>query len=335
MKAEIIEAATGKFIEPKHVGLVYSKMDLVRALNHYSCYAKPDSLKEWSITYLRKVHPELVPLVNKAPASSFGTFGALCRMSIRGYDHDEVIRNRIYVYFKNLAADVLGMKDKPVDDAVKVVIPKVSRSRESFEMAADETLMTGTLVMPSLIMTESHKDIVEICEHVLKDIKEYPEDYGNTKSLQLKFFKQVLEKVEKAKSVKKATSAVPKNVGKQVEGVKFLRKIEALKLRSLEPIETTACKKMYVFDAKYRRIIVFVALTNAGFQYSGTTLKNVDLKKSFSKTIRKPEEFFKKTKLNISDLNKAFDEINSKETPMIASRFNSDWLILKVTEKGA
>lgn len=340
MKAELIAAATGKGTEPKHAGLLYSKMDLVKALNHYNVYAKPESLKAWALTWLHKHHPELVKVVEKQPVGAFGTYGALCRMSERGFDHDDASMKRIYDYF---AAMKVVKAEKPEEP--KTVAPKAkiySRSREAFELAIDETLSTGKVVMPSLIMSESHKDIADICNQILKEIEECPEGYGTVKNLTVKFCKAVLEKVEKVKSVKKASPAsVTKNPAKAVAGVKYLRKWECkhklgtFGLKSIDPIDCLERKKMYVFDAKYRRLICFVAMTAAGFQFTGTTLKNVDLKKSFSKTIRKPEDFFTATTIGIAELNKAFDNINGKATPMVASRFNSDWLILRVTEKGA
>ena len=337
MKAELIAAATGKGTEPKHTGLIYSKMDLIKALNHYNVYAKPENLKAWALTYLHKHHPDLVKRVEKQPMSLFGTYGALCRMSERGFDLTDEHKNRIKEYFELMTIPTVQVEEVIIKPAA-VSRPKYTRSREAFEMAIDETLETGKVVTPSLIMSESHKDIVEICQKTLKDIEEAPEYFGSTKTLQQKFFKQVLEKVNKARVVKKGTaSTIVKNPSRQVAGVKYLRKVEfnTFSLRSVDPIDTLERKKMYVYDAKYRRIIVFVALTAAGFQYSGTTLKNVDLTKSFSKTIRKPAEFFKFTKIGIAELNKAFDGIKAKEIQMPSARFNTDWLILKVTEKGA
>lgn len=346
MKSDIIEAATGKFIEPKHAGLLFSKMDLVRALNHYNVFAKSENLKAWTMTYLKKHHPELISDVSKAPMTAFGTYGALCRMSERGFNFGPEDLKRIHDYFLGVQKDVLKSKAAPKVEAVKVVstAPKYTRSREAFEMAIDETVMTGKLVMPSLIMSESHKDLADICNSILLEIEECPEGYGTASDAKLvqKFCRQVLEKVEKVKSVKKATGpTIIKNPAKQVAAVKFQRSViypymlDKLKVNGIEPIDTLERKKMYVFDTKYRRLIVFVALTAAGFQYSGTTLKNVDLSKSFSKTVRKPDEFFAANKIGIAELNKAFDAINSKATPMIASRFNNDWLILRATEKGA
>lgn len=345
MKSDIIAAATGKFTEPKHVGLLHNKMDIARALNHYNVFATSENLKAWTLTYLHKHHPNLVEHVSKAPMHKFGTYGALCRMSERGFSFDTSEQARIHQYFVDVMHQVLKAKNEPKEEAVKPVIikPKYTRSREAFEIAIDETLDTGKLVMPSLIMSETHKDIAEICQQNLKDIEEAPEYFGDTVALQKKFYKTVLEKVEKVKVVKKAAGpSITKNPSKQVAGVKYLRggikmqhKLGEFRVPAIDPIDTLERKKMYVYDAKYRRLIVFVAMTAAGFQYSGTTLKNVDLSKSFSKTIRKPEEFFPNTQISIAALNKAFDDIKAKPTPMVASRFNSDWMILRVTEKGA
>lgn len=346
MKSDIIEAATGKFVEPKHTGLVHSKMDMVRALNHYNVFASPENLKAWSMTYLHKHHPDLVTHVSKAPMSVFGTFGALCRMSERGFDFADKVTERIHRHFADVAGMVKIANAVPLDVEIKVA-PKAkpSRSREAFEMAIDDILIEQTLVAVNLVASESHKDIVEQCQKGLLEISEYPEAFaGKSAALLKKFYQNTLDKISKMKATSKAAVKVPNksNPAKMVKDVRFLRKVEfnldgggTIGLKSLDPIDTLERKKMYVFDAKYRRLIVFVAMSSAGFVYAGTTLKNVDLSKSFSKTLRKPEEFFKNTRIGVAELNKAFADVKAKETPMVSARFNPDWLILKVTEKGA
>lgn len=335
MQAEILAAATGKGIEPKHTGLVYDKIDLVKALNHYNAYAAPENLKIWALNYLRKHHPDLLKQNEKRPLSDFGTFGALCRMSERGYDLTTEHKERLKQHFST----VPEVKDvvKEETPSPKIVRAKCTRSREAYELALDETLVSGEIVVPSFIMTESHKDIIEECMKLQKELEEAPEYFHDPKLL-TKFVKTVLAKIEKTRSLRKAEPrSVSKNPLKQIAALKLCRSINFgnLNIRGEDAVDVIGRKKMYVFDTKYRKLIVFVALTSAGFQFSGTTLKNADLSKSFSKTIRKPEQFFKKTKLGITELNKAFADINAKPTPMTASRFNLNWLILKVTEKGA
>jgi len=343
MKAELIAAATGKFIEPKHSGLIYSKMDLIKALNHYSCYSKPENLRAWSMTYLHKHHPELVKVTSSAPMSAFDSYGALCRLSERGYDHPPEMKERIRVYFAGLKPKAAVEKD-PDAPAKPVQAPKNTRSREAFELGLDELLLNGVVPTVNLIASESHRDIKEQCERGLLEVTEAPEYFdGNDASNLKKFYKATLEKIAKIKQGNKVVVKPNKsNPAKMIKDVKFLRRLEiklpngaTLGLKSVDPIDTLERKKMYVFDAKYRRLIVFVASASTGFMYAGTTLKNVDLAKSFSKTIRKPEEFFPNTTIGVAELNKAFAAIKSKETLMVSARFNPDWLILKVTEKGA
>ena len=343
MKSDIIEAATGKFIEPKHSGLIYSKVDLIKALNHYSCYAKPDNLRAWSMTYLHKHHPELVKIANLAPMNAFDSYGALCRLSERGYEHPPEMKERIRAYFSGLKPKGHAVKD-PEAAPKPIQAPKNTRSREAFEMALDELLLNGVVATVNFIASESHRDIKEQCERGLLEVTEAPEYFtGNDASNLKKFYKATLEKITKIKQGNKAVVKPSKaNPAKMIKDVKFLRRLEItlpngaiLGLKSVDPIDTLERKKMYVFDAKYRRLIVFVTSTASGFMYAGTTLKNVDLSKSFSKTIRKPEEFFPNTNIGVAELNKAFAAVKSKETVMVSARFNPDWLILKVTEKGA
>lgn len=337
MKADIIAAATGKSKEPFHTGLMYDNVDLGRALNHYNAYAAPESLKLWALNYLRKNHPDLVKRNEKRPLYAFGTYGALCRLTERGFNLTDAHKQRIVDYFTNVPENKEPPKEEPEPQKPSRV--RCTRSREAYELALDETLVTNQLVVPSFIMSESLKDIVDEVQKLQRELIEAPEYFTkDSHKLLTKFAAAVLAKLEKTRSIKKASSPnISKNPLKQVASLKLCRSMNFgdQNIRGVDAVDVIGRKKVYVYDTKYRKLMVFVALTSQGLQFSGTTLKNADLTKSFSKTIRKPEQFFKTTKLGITELNKAFADINAKPTQMIASRFNSNWIILRVTEKGA
>lgn len=331
----LINTLSGKNSEPKNSGLAYTKMDLLQSLNYYSAHAKPDSMKAWALAYLHKNHPELTDVVSKAPVHAFITYGALCRLSDRGFDFDQEMKDRIFNYFKEIKppeVDENGEEVKPV--VKKPVLPKVSRSFEAFEMAVDAVLAGGEVPIVSLLPNEPLDDIVQYCKKELALIAENPEYYvqASLKSLK-KLFQETLERAEKVKnSIKVNKTKIIRvrkvNPLKVIKDVKFQRGEDTLELRSVNPIDILGHRKMYVYDTKYRKLILFIG-TAAGFTFTGTTLKNVDLPKSTFKTVRKPEELKGSHALNISDLHKLFGRLTTKEGPVSAARFNDNWIILK------
>lgn len=337
---ELVNVLSGKATEPKFTGLVYTKMDLIKALNHYAAYAKPENLKAWALTYLVKNHPELVKRVQGLPGSCFTTYGALCRLESRGYSHDDAMKIRIRTYFESVDSPVTKQVDdaSPLKAVARKPIEKTNKSMEAFDLAIEEILSGQTPSNFSIDPAGQVKEIEEICHRELKELTEFAEYYRTDWIAPLKkFYKATLEKVEKAKAFKKVKSPIVRskrtNPASVVKAVKYQKSDESLGLSSVNPIDVLERRKMFVYDTKYRRLIMFVS-TGPGFTFTGTTLQNVDMKKSVFKTVRKPEALFKSKKLSISDLNKAFDELKTKESPMLAARFNSYFVIVKVTEKG-
>jgi len=334
-KKELIATLSGKTSEPKSSGLVFSKTDLIQALSFYSAHAKHDSLKAWALSYLHKNHPELVERAQKAKPYTFTTYGALCRLSDRGYEFDSELKERIRSYFEAIVIPSKDDIDEEEEQAPKAKpTPKKSRSFEALELAVDCVLEGKPVPTVSLISTENLKDVEDNCRKNLIEMNEAPE-YYKAKSLPglKKLYRETLDRVEKMQAATKVQKtkvvrARKVNPVKVVQGVKYQRSEDSLGLKSINPVDTLGQRKMYVYDSKYRKLILLIG-TAAGFTFTGTTLKNVDLSKSSFKTLRKPEELKGANSLNISDLHKLYSRLTTKESAVTAARFNENWLIIK------
>lgn len=344
-KKELIATLSGKSSEPKFTGLMFTKTDLAQALGFYSAHSKHESLKTWALSYLHKYHPELVDRASTAKPHHFTTYGALCRLSDRGYDFDDETKERIRVYFECIP--VPSAEDIAEDETPKVkpIVVKRSRSFEGLDLAID-SIMTGKAIegplgstewkvpVVGLIATENLSDVQEYCEKSLAEIEEAPEYYlpEHIKPLK-KLFQETLQRIEKtmaAAKVNKTKVVRTRKVNpvKVVQHVKYQRSEDSLGLKSINPIDVLGERKMYVYDTKYRKLILLLG-TGTGFTFTGTTLKNVDLAKSSFKTIRKPEELKGAGGLNISDLHKLYNSLTTKESAVTAARFSEHWIILK------
>jgi hypothetical protein len=310
-------------------------MDLARDLSFYSAHSKPDSLKGWALSYLHKNHPELVDRAQQAKPHSFQTYGALCRLSDRGYEFDDAMKERIRTYFETIS---IPTKEDIEEDEAKPVVTTVKRSRsfDALELAIDAVLEGKTAPIVSLITSENLSDVENYCNKNLKEMQEAPEYYLPQNLVPLKkLFRDTLDRIEKMKAVAKVnktkvTRVRKVNPVKVVQNVKYQKTDETIGLKSINPVDVLGHRKMYVYDTKYRKLLLFVG-TAAGFTFTGTTLKNVDLSKSSFKTIRKPEVLKGVTALNISDLHKLYAGLTTKESVVTASRFADTWIILKTS----
>jgi len=343
-KKALIATLSGKGNEPKHSGLTFDKMDLAQALNFYSAHSKPDNLKAWALTYLHKNHPELVERAQQAKPYSFTTYGSLCRLTERGYEFDDAMKERIRSYFESIPIPTKNDVEVDADGNPIIEEPKpkpaptkrFSRSFEALELAVDCILAGKPVPVVSLIATEKLDDVVDCCKRSLAEMAEAPECFVQKTLPSLKkLYKDTLERVEKLQAAAKVNKAkvvrVRKvNPVKVVKDVKYQREDAELSIKSVNPVDVLGHRKMYVYDTKYRKLILFQG-TAVGFTFTGTTLKNVDLQKSSFKTIRKPAELKGIGALNISDIHKLYSRLTTKESAVTASRFADTWIILKTS----
>jgi len=135
-------------------------------------------------------------------------------------------------------------------------------------------------------------------------------------------------------SENKKRSAKPRkhkspDLQKIIAKVQYLEHDSKLKLESLHPIKIIKADEVWVWNQKLRKLGVYYSKNADGLSIKGTTIQNFN-EDSVSKTIRKPEEYFKKI-LNGGKrvLKKEFVGVKAKEQKL-KGRLNKDTLIVKV-----
>lgn len=336
----------GRSTEPKFNSLFPAKIDLVRGLNFYARNCKHDELKEYALNWAQENCPEHIPKMERAAAPEFMTFGALARLHSRGMPLSDEHFDKMIDHFGSLQpkkAVQLDDEGNPIEVTIKktkkTAPPKINTTfgcmEEYFDAACNGE--NYTFVADT---SDDLKEVSEKAKELLGDILEFPEDFHESTIKQLKAAcKDVIEKCGKAAEIKKTrkvevTQRKPRKVNpnKVVSKVKYQKEETSIKQKSMSPIDLLGKKKVYIYDTKYKRVIVFTG-TEQGFTFKGTTILNVDLAKSFSKRIKTPESVFKvfNGKPGISELNKLFKEIRNKETPMTTGRFSEYFVILNAS----
>lgn len=342
MRNQLTDSFSGKLVEPKNDsgGLdavsVIDKVTLTKVLSWYSTFGEADKIKAYAISYMSKyMDKEKVNAISKLSDFEFRTYGSICRMMTRGYIFDDNIHRRLQLYFEHLYIKSQKEKQQVVQEIVvkpKTVadIFKKSDSLDMIDLGMD-AIMEGRSA--KFAKSADDKTSVTLIKNyaatrireIQRDFKENTMNKKKT-SLLITFLESVettlaSQKVNKSKIVRKVSPL------KIVQTVKH--STESLyAIKPILPIDVLNKKKMYVFDKKSRKLIIFIA-TGTGFSFKGTTLQSFDVEKSKMKTIRKPEEFFKVTP-TMSSLNRMYADVKYDDSPH-GGRFNENMLIVCVS----
>ena len=149
----------------------------------------------------------------------------------------------------------------------------------------------------------------------------------------IKELDKMLTQVEKYRGAntkaRKPRKKKVKSADAQVKNIKYKQSDDDFGLSSVAPSIIPGSKKLFTFNTKYRRLIMYEANSTEGLGVKGTTLQNFDIKTSFELTIRKPDDILpivtNKTEKQIS---KIIDALKTKKkTPN--GRINNETILLR------
>ena len=156
---------------------------------------------------------------------------------------------------------------------------------------------------------------------------------GDKKKI-MKQFETVFEDLERLRDSFKATrtprTRKPKSSDAQVAKLQYCTEDIDAKLTSIQPILIPGKAKLFVYNRKNRKLIQYVTESTAGFEVSGTSIKNFDEKLSKQATLRKPDEVLPQI-LNKTEkqIEKVWDTITTKINKP-PGRINSDCILMRV-----
>ncbi len=210
------------------------------------------------------------------------------------------------------------------------------------ENAIDQILVEGKtdFILSEYLSKNSIKPIytnyiVEYYLPIYEDFKNNQKESSLSKSGKqtlLKFYESILNESGTWKQTKSANrkSRVKKSASteKIVARVQYQKENTELGVAGLEPGAVLNKDVCLAFNSKTRKLMVFHKSDNT-LSLKGTTLCNVDDKKSFEKTLRKPkEQIAQLLGLTKAKQLKFIESINSKKQ-IPSTRLNNNVLILK------
>jgi hypothetical protein len=178
----------------------------------------------------------------------------------------------------------------------------------------------------------------ELTEAALGKDKQLKEGYSNLTKPQLNKFRDLVNQIiadcnQQAvitKAARKPRTVKVKPPAVVAAKIKPLKEYSDLKLTSIEPFKIIGAKELWTYVPEKRKLSVYVSISGSSLNVSGTSITNYDSEKSHTKTVRKPEEFFKDLNLN-SKITRSNAWKKLKATPStVRSRVTTDTMILAV-----
>ena len=184
--------------------------------------------------------------------------------------------------------------------------------------------------------------IREYYERFLADLndtdKEVRQSFGRDRLKQIKFLNEWMSDLDRYTSNRKVSKVRKPRKKKQklavdvVKRVKFQKEFKPFKIVSIQPTEIVGSQQLWVYNTKYKQMIMFNAAGPAGLSMKGTTITGFCKQESQQKTLRKPEEQINKI-LNGGKiiLRKFMGEIKTKGR-VPNGRINENCILLKAVK---
>jgi len=154
----------------------------------------------------------------------------------------------------------------------------------------------------------------------------------------LKIISDIVNDAEKYVMSKKASRKPKKprvkSADKQVTKLNYLKDSGEFKLTSINPALIIGETRLYTFNVKTKTLTEYITERPKGFEVKGSTIYGIDLDRSRSIRLRKPEEHLSvfQTKTPTA-INKFWATLTTKTNETINGRVNKDTIILRVLNK--
>ena len=341
---------TWKDFEPEF-NPIDDKGSMLSSLKFYNSGVEDEMKKEWTLSYW-KSQGKSTAYMDKIHPASFAQLGVLVRIMERGYAIDANHQKFIDDEYIKLAARVRKPKDETK------VAEKIT-TEEKIEKTANELMCdidaefdqiseygvrkydlnkhldrSKLLLAISDILLKRYKPKLDELKIALdgsdKQIKEGYSQYSK-KNLRMlcDFAESIVKTCESATPVVKARKVKPISISKMVSKIVYLKEYPQLQLKSENPESLVGAKIVYLFNVKVRKLIRYEVADGSKLEVKGSTLIGYDEKKSYGKTIRKPEVFFQGINtMGQRALDKKCSDISGVNAK-VTGRINGDMIILK------
>lgn len=298
---------------------------LMRALNWYNANREEKDFRSYAEYYVKQ-SPDLKEYayaVSKASLLEVKSIGVIGRLVRR---EQYVHINETMKVLEALEQLKAKYKKQPVKkhETTATVAPSIQdRILETARTHAAEvdaqidiftTEKSNSFSMKSYLIGNSvsgviAKKIGSFYEPLAKELEEaykgkdaqLKEGYSNLSKVQLRkfleFVQQIIadcnQQVVSAKAQRKPRTKKTKPPSVIVKKIKYMKECAELNLKSIDPAKIIGASELWVYHPVKRKLTVFRGADGGFLSVSGMSITNYDVEKSETKTIRKPDAFFK------------------------------------------
>ena len=339
-------------------------INILDTLRHYGYFYDKKHYVEWTTVWMKENRPEDLKYYKSAEDwRTSSTVAALCRMEMNGCVLPE--QNKA---FQTNAIDEIVSYGKSIKVVIDPDSPEPVKRKSPSELLGEKTsefigeiegciddYTLGTLdkqwsiydiMIKEGSAAQTAHDTIRHYKSVQEELRELVEDktedlvegYSHmTPRKQKAFYKFICDLIsdtEKFLLSKKATRKTrvkkPTPALKQVSKVLYLPSSSEYKIASVSPEKMVGADQLYLFNTKTRQMKYLVSDRRNGFEVKGSTIIGFDVKNSFKKMLRKPEDYI--ATLAKATKSKALKELRSLKTKESETdgRINRDTIILKV-----
>lgn len=328
--------------------IVVAEKGYQHALNWYNYQYDIDDARKWLVEYAKTnmSKDEVKGLRNCPKHCIVTTAGWQARMILNGNDLSqsslEFMNSRI-----NAMVDV-GLKTiRPKTSSAPVIsIQERTKAKagEIIALAESEVVDSRQSMYDFLIKYEVNKTIAEyireyyypVYEEVHSNDPEVKEMYGKNLTVERKFWKGLVDDLDRLISNKKVTrvrkprSKKTKSAADLVKGLKYQTDSSQYKVVSVNPAHIVGCQQLWTFNTKSRLLTKYDAIGPAGLEVSRSTLKGFDPETSVTIKLRKPDDVLPLVlKSGKVTLRKLMDSVKAVQKPA-KGRINIDTILLRV-----
>jgi len=334
-------------------------VSLTSALVWYRDNVDEKKIRKFAIEYFAKLDKKReVIAINKAGDYDVRQLGVLCRLVSNGNtlseDHMQTIDNLVKHIISKEALPQKIKEDKTV--IVPVATPSIQdrMDEKAHELAGEiegaiddfvtnkASFSAKNYLAANQVAAPIAKRIGELFSRRIPEVKQaldgdddqLVEGYSNFTKRELKkylaFLEEIVSDCQQQVQTAKANRAPRKRKAvsptKVVAKMKFMKEFAELSLKSCKPEDILTSTELWVYNTKYRKVIVYKS-DGGTLSVKGTTILGFDVKESKSMTLRKPEEFFKGLSMGKRALNGAFKKLTTKPTTP-NGRINEECILL-------
>ena len=324
------------------------RVTLLRALNWYSANWEEKDYRKAADKYVRKLGlQEYTHCVSKATFNEIRSIGVMAHISTINYlDINHV--EKMFVLLEDLkkkyakvvvpvaaqvtksAAPILSIQDRILDSA-RGHVGEIEGEIDQY-LTSGETEFTGKgYLLTNTVSGAVAKKMAELLQPRLDEFNEamtskdpqIKEAYSYIRKPFLKkmvtFIEQIIadcaQQIVSARAQRKPRARKVKPPSVLVKKLRYLKEFTELNLKSIEPAKIIGSAELWVYNTGKRKMTVFYGADGGYLGVSGTSVTNYDVSKSETKTLRKPEEFFKGlTSTGKRALANAWKAVKSKAT---------------------